>query len=257
MLIVLSPAKTLDFDTPVPVRQFTQPDFLPAAEKLVKALRKLSPEELSRLMAVSGKIGELNFSRFMNWHQPFSEANARQAIYAFKGDVYTGLAAASFKVADLKYAQQHLRILSGLYGVLRPLDLMQPYRLEMGTAFASGKNRNLYEYWRGTVTAAINAALEEQRQKVLINLASTEYFKVLDLKSLDARVVTPVFKDARGGQFKVISFYAKKARGLMAAWIIRERIKTVKGLEAFSLAGYGFNAALSQGDELVFTRRLQ
>ena len=255
MLIVISPAKTLDFESPLKTQKFTQPDFIEHSKALVEELRDLSPEDISELMNVSPKIGELNFSRYLNWQSPFTPDNARQAVYAFKGDVYTGLEVESFKAADLNFAQKHLRILSGLYGALRPLDLMQAYRLEMGTRFANQKGKNLYEFWGGQVTESLNVALAEQKDQVLINLASNEYFKVVKKPLLTAEIITPVFKDYKNGQYKVISFFAKKARGYMTAYIIKNRLSTVAELKAFDVAGYGFDESLSNGNELVFTRK--
>ncbi len=259
MLIVISPAKTLDYESPLPSRKFTQPAFLDDAQEVVTALRKLNPEHISALMNVSSRIAELNFSRYLDWEPPFSLKTARQAVFAFKGDVYTGLAAENFDKDDLEFAQQHLRILSGLYGVLRPLDLMQPYRLEMGTRLAfdssRGKAENLYDFWGERPTQALNKALRAQQDKVLINLASNEYFKVIDRKLLDAEIITPVFRDYKNGSYKVISFFAKKARGQMAAWIIRKRVQKPADLKKFREDGYQYDAALSRGSELVFLRR--
>jgi cytoplasmic iron level regulating protein YaaA (DUF328/UPF0246 family) len=197
----------------------------------------------------------LNYDRFQHWHTPFTPANARQAVLAFNGDVYTGLAAPAFTAADFAFAQQHLRILSGLYGLLRPLDLIQPYRLEMGTRFANPRGKDLYSFWGDTITAALNQQLRELNTPVLVNLASGEYFKAVRPQALHARIVTPVFKDWKGDNYKIISFYAKKARGMMAAYIIRERITAVDALRDFSAGGYAFNPAMSAADEWVFTRR--
>ena len=254
MLIVISPAKTLDYESPVRTRDYSQPEFLKESRALVKELRTLSPEDISELMHVSPKIAELNFGRYLNWKTPFSPDNARPALYAFKGDVYTGIEVENYGAADLRFAQRHLRILSGLYGLLRPLDLMQPYRLEMGTKFANARGRNLYEFWGGRITSALNRALAEQKDAVLVNLASNEYFRAVDPARLRARVITPVFKDSKDGACKVITFYAKKARGMMTSWIVHNRVKKVKDLEKFDVAGYRFNPGLSKGDELVFTR---
>jgi uncharacterized protein len=255
MLIVISPAKTLDYESRVKTRKFSQPEFIKHSKALVKELRELTPEEISELMRVSPKIGELNFSRFINWMSPFTPENARQAIYAFKGDVYTGIEVETYKAADLDFAQKHLRILSGLYGVLRPLDLMQAYRLEMGSRFANAKGSNLYEFWDDQVTRSINSAIAEQQGRVLINLASNEYFKVLKTKELNADIITPVFKDYKNGKYKVVSFFAKKARGLMTSYIIKNRLKKVEDLKSFDISGYGFNEALSDDSEFVFTRK--
>ena len=255
MLTVISPAKTLDYESPIKTKNFSQPDFLEDSQQLIGELRELAPHDISELMHVSPAIGELNYSRFLNWHRPFSPDNARQAIFAFKGDVYTGIDIQTYKAADLKFAQQHLRILSGLYGLLRPLDLMQPYRLEMSTRLQNRRGKNLYEFWDGKVTEAVNQALSEQGDEVLVNLASNEYYKVLKPKQLRARVITPVFKDYKNGQYKVISFHAKKARGLMTSHILKHRLKTPTELESFAEAGYRFNPELSKPDAPVFTRR--
>lgn len=256
MIIVVSPAKTLDFDTPVKTENYTQPDFLADSRKLVKELRELSPEDIQGLMKVSPKIAEENFYRYLGFKTPFTPENARQAVFAFKGDVYTGLDVASWSLSDLKFAQKHLRILSGLYGLLRPLDLMQAYRLEMGTKLSNACGNNLYEFWGDRLSKALNEALDEQRgSKVVVNLASNEYFKAVDKAALQADIVTPVFRDYKNGTYKIISFFAKKARGQMAAWIIQERLKNPDELKAFDGGGYRFNAEMSQNKELVFTRR--
>jgi hypothetical protein len=199
-------------------------------------------------------LGELNYERFLNWHRPFDSDNAKQALLAFTGDVYTGLAADTFKADDFKFAQQHLRILSGLYGLLRPLDLMQPYRLEMGTKFANRSGKNLYDFWGEKITEAVNAQLDKLGSQVLVNLASNEYFKAIKPKVLGAEIITPVFKDLKGGKYKIVSFYAKKARGMMAAYAIKNRITDVQALKQFDTAGYAYNPAMSTAREWVFTR---
>ena len=254
MLVVVSPAKNLDFETPVPVASFTKPAMLSSAEVLVEPCRKLTPADLSSLMKISDKLATLNANRFDSFTTPFTKDNARQALYAFNGDVYTGLDAYSLSEQDVEYAQQHLRMLSGLYGLLRPLDLMQPYRLEMGTRLENPKGKNLYEFWGTDITLALNKALEEQGDNVLINLASNEYFKSVKAKSLDGMIITPHFKDKKNGQYKVISFFAKKARGLMARYVIQNRIEDVAGLKAFSEAGYVFSPEQSTETDLVFLR---
>lgn len=257
MLIVVSPAKSLDFESPAKTKKFTTPSFLDDSQKLVKDLRKLSPDDISALMSVSVKLGELNHERFANWHTPFSLDNAKQALFAFKGDVYIGLDAEQFSAADITFAQNHLRILSGLYGVLRPLDLMQPYRLEMGRKFASGKTSSLYEFWGERLTAFLNDELQAHKGKsrVLINLASNEYFNSVKPAQLDASVVTPVFKDFSAGKYKIVSFFAKKARGEMAAYIIKNRLKDPEDLLAFDINGYAFSATDSTPDKPVFLRK--
>ncbi|MBB3142713.1 peroxide stress protein YaaA [Halomonas organivorans] len=257
MLSVISPAKTLDFETPATTSQATQPDFLDRSRELIGILRDLSPQQIGELMGVSDKIAGLNAARFSEWQTPFTPDNAKAAAQAFQGDVYVGLEAASFDDGDNAFAQDHLRILSGLYGLLRPLDLIQPYRLEMGTKLANPAGKDLYAYWKPTLTGALERAIAESGSKVLVNLASNEYFKAVDARALDARVITPVFKDEKNGQYKIISFYAKKARGLMAAWMIRQRLDDPEGLKGFDVAGYRFNAAISEGDTLVFCRAEQ
>ncbi len=255
MLIVISPAKTLDYATIVSTSTATQPQFLDEATQLNQILRTYSPQKLANLLTVSKNIAELNFSRNQEWSPPFHDMNARQAIFAFKGDVYLGLDAYGLTEDDLAFAQQHLRILSGLYGALRPLDLMQAYRLEMSTRLKNPHGKNLYDFWDAKVTGAINTALQSQKDKTLINLASEEYFAVLQPKTLDAEVLTPVFKDYKNGTYKIISFFAKKARGRMAAWIIRNRMTENTGLTGYAEDGYSFSPAMSKGKELVFIRR--
>ncbi|MGV6807907.1 MAG: peroxide stress protein YaaA [bacterium] len=252
MLVVISPAKTLDYETPVRTSKYSQPQLLKESAKLIARLRKLSPPEVSELMGISDKLADLNFGRFQSWQPPFDSENARQAVLAFKGDVYVGLDAQSLKAADLAWAQKHLAILSGLYGVLRPLDLMQPYRLEMGTRLDNERGKDLYAFWGDRITEVINEAIG--RDKVLVNLASNEYFKSVQSKKLNADVVTPVFRDFSNGKYKVISFYAKKARGLMARYIIENRITDVEALKKFDIEGYKYNAAESDHRQMVFLR---
>jgi cytoplasmic iron level regulating protein YaaA (DUF328/UPF0246 family) len=254
MLILISPAKTLDFETPAVTKTATQPVFLNESQLLINDLQKLTPGKVSSLMGISEKLGNLNFERFMEWHTPFTPKNAKQAAMAFKGDVYTGLEAEKLSADELKFAQQHLRILSGLYGVLRPLDLIQPYRLEMGTKFANARGKDLYEFWGDRITTELNGQLKKLKSNVVVNLASNEYFKAVNPKALNARLVTPVFKDLKNGNYKIISFYAKKARGLMSAWIIKKGISDPKDLKKFNVAGYRYNAELSKPNAPVFTR---
>lgn len=254
MLMVVSPAKNLDFASKVTISEYTQPAMLDDAEALVKHCRTLAPEDLSSLMGISDKLATLNAERFHSFQTPFTEQNARQAIYAFNGDVYTGLDAASLRATDMQFAQQHLRILSGLYGVLRPLDLMQAYRLEMGTKLANSRGKSLYEFWGESITDNINQALAEQGDNVLVNLASNEYFSAVKKKSLNGMIITPQFKDEKNGQFKMISFYAKKARGLMARYIIQNQLTEVSQLKEFDSAGYYFDSANSTETDLIFLR---
>jgi uncharacterized protein len=255
MLIVVSPAKTLDYQSPLPSDNFTRPSHLKQSQLLINRLRDLSALDLAELQHVSLNIAELNFERNQQWKTPFTLKNARQAIFAFKGDVYTGLDAYSMDESDLEFAQQHLRILSGLYGVLRPLDLMRPYRLEMGTRLDTSQSKNLYEFWDLQITNALNKQLKALHTDVLINLASNEYFKSVKPEQLKARIITPVFKDYKNGEYKIISFFAKKARGLMSRYIIDHQITDPQLLKQFDVEGYQFNNAASDGDQWVFTRR--
>jgi cytoplasmic iron level regulating protein YaaA (DUF328/UPF0246 family) len=256
MLIVVSPAKNLDFESTLPTAKFSQPELLDHCEELMRRCIKLTPADLSSLMHISDKLAGLNAARFGEWHLPFTPDNARPAALAFNGDVYTGLDANSFSDTDFDYAQQHLRILSGLYGVLKPLDLMQAYRLEMGTKLDNVRGTNLYHFWGDVITDNINKAVAEQGDDVLINLASTEYFKSVKKKSLNAKVITPAFKDWKNGQYKMISFFAKKARGYMARYIIQNQITDVEQLKKFDTAGYGYCADSSTTDVPVFTRKI-
>ena len=254
MLTVISPAKTLDFDTPPTTRKATQPQFLQRSAELVADARAMSPQDIRALMGVSEKIAELNHARFMNWGTPFNLDNAKQSILAFKGDVYTGLEAQTLSSAQLNFAQKHLCILSGLYGLLRPLDLMQPYRLEMGLKFPNSGGSNLYEFWDDSITRALNTLLKKSGTRVLVNLASNEYFKAVQPGALDAEVITPVFKDLKGDKYKIISFYAKKARGQMARFIIDNELNDPAGMKKFKTGGYRYSKAESTARELVFTR---
>ncbi|MHB2054215.1 MULTISPECIES: peroxide stress protein YaaA [Pantoea] len=257
MLIVISPAKTLDYESPLATSRFTQPALLEKSQQLIDVARDLSPAQIASLMGISDKLAHLNADRFSQWQPPFSPDNARQAILAFKGDVYTGLQAETFSEADFDFAQKHLRMLSGLYGLLRPLDLMQPYRLEMGIKLANPAGKDLYSFWGDLLTQKLNDALAEQGDDVLINLASDEYFKAIKPKQLNAELVKPVFLDEKNGKFKVISFYAKKARGLMSRYVIEKRLTKPTQLKKFDVDGYFFDAAESKGNELVFKRREQ
>ena len=328
MLILISPAKTLDFDTPTPIDRFSQPDFLDDTAKLVKQLKQLSAPEVSSLMKISDKLGELNSDRFQAWQPNFDDANAKQALLAFQGDVYQGMQVNNYQPEDFEFAQEHLRILSGLYGVLRPLDLIQPYRLEMGTKLAHAKLQDLaantlYEFWADKLTQTLNRQLEQLDQKIIINLASNEYFKAVKPKLLEAEIITPAFKDwksdathslqskqssasqdagtnsavraqAEGlpvvedddlslrsaaqdkglvpkglasrprmyahqdnGKYKTISFYAKKARGMMTSYIIKNRLTKVTDLRNFAEAGYSYNSELSDPENPTFTRQLE
>ncbi|GHD50841.1 hypothetical protein SAMN05216429_10118 [Marinobacter persicus] len=253
MLMIISPAKTLDYDSPLATETHSQPDFLDDACELVDQLKELEPHQVSNLMSISDKLGQLNAERFRTWHTPFTPDNARQAVLAFKGDVYTGLDAESFSEEDFSFAQTHLRILSGLYGLLKPLDLMQPYRLEMGTKFENTRGKDLYAFWGSKITHALNDLLAAD-DKVMVNLASNEYFKSVKKKELDARLITPQFKDWKNGQYKMISFYAKKARGLMCRYAIQNRISNAEDLKGFNLDGYYFSEDQSDNNNWVFLR---
>ena len=257
MLIVVSPAKTLDYDSALPKLSVTQPRMLAQSAELIERARELAPADIASLMKVSDKIAHLNADRFAQWSQPFTEDNARAAAFAFKGDVYTGLDFASFTAPERKAAQQRFRMLSGLYGVLRPLDLMQPYRLEMGTKLDNPKGKDLYAFWGDSITNLLNADMAELKTDILVNLASNEYFKSVKKKQVAGRIVEPVFQDQKNGTYKVISFFAKKARGLMAAWIIQNKIKTPEALLAFDVAGYRYDEAASTVDKPVFRRAEQ
>lgn len=256
MLTVISPAKTLDYESPLPSGlAMTRPDFLADSASLIDILREYTPAQVASLMSLSDKLAALNVARFQCWQPNYCEPDARPALFAFKGDVYTGIEVERLQEADLARAQKHLRILSGLYGLLRPLDLMLPYRLEMGTELVNPRGKHLYDFWGDSITLALNAALAEQGDDVLINLASNEYFRAVQPKKLEAKIYTPQFKDEKNGQFKMISFFAKKARGRMAAWMLQNDICHPDDLRNFNVDGYQFNNALSSGQTLVFTRR--
>lgn len=255
MLILISPAKTLDFDTPSVAKKHTQATMLKQSEELIDVLTTKSPSDIEKLMKISPKLAELNVQRYHQWCRPFTKKNAKQAVLAFKGDVYTGLQAESFSEKDFAYAQDHLRILSGLYGVLRPLDLMQAYRLEMGTKLENDKGKNLYEFWGQSITKNINKQLKDIDSNIVLNLASNEYFKSVKPEILNADIVTPVFKDWKNGQYKMISFFAKKARGTMSAWVIQNQVNDLKKLSKFNVDGYQFSAKDSDALNPVFLRK--
>lgn len=254
MLALISPAKTLDYETALPSDEYTQPRLLEHSQELIDVARKLSATELASLMSVSEKIATLNVERFRDWQAEFDLANARQAMFAFKGDVYTGLDAHSLSAADIEFAQQHLRMLSGLYGLLRPLDLMMPYRLEMGTKLQNARGENLYRFWGDIITNLINQDLKHNQSALLVNLASDEYYKSVQEAKIQAEIIKPVFLDQKNGKYKVISFYAKKARGLMARFIIKNKLERAEDLKAFNSEGYYFDADSSLKGELVFKR---
>lgn len=255
MLIVVSPAKTLDYETPAKTKVFTQPDYLNKSQELISRLRQLQPQEIASLMKVSDKIAGLNFDRYQAWNKKFTQKNAKQCVLAFKGDVYTGLDAESFNSKDFNFAQQHFRILSGLYGLLRPLDLMQAYRLEMGTKLDTDHGKNLYEFWGSTITEGLNAQLKKIKSDTLVNLASNEYFKAVKPKELNAEIITPAFKEFKDGDYKMIGIYAKKARGMLSRYIIKHQISDPEDIKDFDDEDYRFNKKLSKGNTWVFSRK--
>lgn len=252
MKIVVSPAKSLNFESPLPIQNYTESLFLKESETIQKTLKKKKPKQLMELMDISEKLADLNWERNQNWALPFTPKNARPAVYAFDGDVYTGLDAYTISVEKIAVLQDKLRILSGLYGILKPLDLMQPYRLEMGTSMPIGTKKNLYEFWKKKLTKALNDEL--QSDELFLNLASNEYFSAVDTKALKVPVITPEFRDYKDGKLKMISFFAKKARGLMVRYIIDTNAETIDDLKKFNYEGYAFDANLSKGNTLVFTR---
>lgn len=258
MLVVVSPAKSLDFESPLATQTYSMPSYLDYSQQLVDQLKDLAPHDIASLMKLSDKLAQLNYDRFQDFSQPFNQENARQAVLAFKGDVYQGLQAQEFSPQDFEFAQNHMRILSGLYGLLKPLDLIQPYRLEMGTKFENDQGKNLYEFWGDRLNQNLDQELEKIGEKniepILINLASNEYFKAAKAKALNHKVITPIFKDFKNGQYKIISFYAKKARGLMSRFIIQNKIVEAEALKTFDVDGYYFCEKSSQGNDWVFLR---
>ncbi|MHB8951015.1 MAG: peroxide stress protein YaaA [Rhodoferax sp.] len=254
MLFLLSPAKSLDFDTPAGAAPHTQPLFIPQAAELIDVLRQKSPQQIASLMSLSDTLAGLNTARYQAWTPKFTAKNAKQAVLAFNGDVYEGLDAKSLPAEGLKWLQDHVCILSGLYGVLRPLDYIQPYRLEMGTKLATVQGKDLYQFWGAQISDYLNTRLPREAAPVVVNLASQEYFKAVDRKALQARVVECVFQEYRDGQYKIISFYAKRARGLMARYAAMHRLNKPKQLESFDLDGYAFDAGASEPDRLVYRR---
>ncbi|NWK76841.1 peroxide stress protein YaaA [Aquitalea sp. LB_tupeE] len=257
MLMVLSPAKTLDYTTPPHTKRYTEPGFLADSQQLITVLREKSPADIAKLMDISDALATLNVGRYHDWNPVFTPDNAKQAVLAFLGDVYEGLDAASLNETQLDYLQHHLRILSGLYGLLRPLDLMQPYRLEMGTRLANPRGANLYAFWGERITDALNTLLDGSDNPVLVNLASDEYFKSVKPAKLHGRLITPVFQDYKNGQYKIISFYAKQARGLMARWAALHQADIPEALQDFNLAGYQFDSSESDTQRWVFRRRAE
>lgn len=254
MLAILSPAKTLDYQTPLTTKKSSEANFNRESKELITTLRKFAPADIASLMKISDKLAELNHRRYAQWQPQPRDDNARPAMFAFKGDVYQGLDAPSMSARDINFAQKHIRVLSGLYGLLRPLDLMQPYRLEMGTQLATRRGSNLYEFWGNKVTDHINSALAEQSSKVLVNLASNEYYNVVQPERIDGRILNINFKELRDGKYRFVSFSAKKARGLMARYMVDQRITRASKLRDFDVDGYAFNDTLSDADNWIFTR---
>ncbi len=255
MIILLSPSKTIDFDALPTTDESTRPRFHADANRLASVLQGYPPKKMAQLMSVSEALAEKTCGFYSNWKKKYDAQGSRQAIFAYQGDVYTGLQAASFSDRNLVFAQQHLRVLSGLYGVLRPLDLIQPYRLEMGTRLQTDKGKDLYAYWGDRITRSLGEDLEASGERVVVNLASAEYFKAASPAKLDARIITPTFKEEKEGKFRFLSMFGKRARGLMARYVIEHQIKTVKKLAHFNEEGYRLNQSLSEGDQLVFTRK--
>ena len=254
MLTVISPAKTLDYETPSSIKKHTQPLFADRSAELIDVLTKYSPKQIGQLMSISDKLAELNVNRYADWNRKATKKNARQSLLAFKGDVYVGMEANTFSESDFEFAQNHLRILSGLYGALRPLDLMQPYRLEMGTKLKNEQGANLYDFWGTSITKHLNKQHKANKDKVLLNLASNEYFKSVQIDLLDGDVIAPVFKDKKNGKYKIITFFAKKARGSMSGWVIRKKITDPKKLKQFKGMGYRFSPDESTETKPVFLR---
>jgi uncharacterized protein len=257
MIIVLSPAKSLDYETPPHIKKHTLPEFVDDAAELIHGLRALSPQQIGGMMGISDQLATLNFQRYAEWSKQFDADNSKQAVLAFNGDVYEGFAAKSLSSADLDFAQNHVRVLSGLYGLLRPLDLLQAYRLEMGTKFPNARGKDLYAFWGERITTALNEQLKKQRgARVLVNCASSEYFKSVKPKLLSAPVISPVFEDWKGGRYKIISFHAKRARGMMARYAVQNRIDEPEALKGFDSEGYKFDAKASNDTTYVFRRRI-
>ena len=254
MIAVISPAKKLNFKAESPIKAFTQCDFLDESKKLVDKAKDYTFDDIMKLMSVSENIANLTFERFQAWKLPFDKQNAKQAALAFNGDTYTGLEAETFNQDDFKYSQDHLRILSGLYGLLRPLDLIQPYRLEMGTKMNNTKGKNLYEFWGTKISDQLNKDINNHKSMYIVNCASDEYFKVIDLSRLNCPIIKPIFKDVKNGIPKVISFYAKRARGMMSKYIIKNRVQSIDDLHGFNDQGYVFQPDQSDNHELVYIR---
>ncbi|QIM65425.1 peroxide stress protein YaaA [Frederiksenia canicola] len=257
MLAIISPAKTLDFETKIDGFTFSQPELTTYSQQLIEICKQLSPTEVGSLMSISDKLAALNVARFTEWQVEHTEKNSKAAIFAFKGDVYTGLEAETLNKTEIAYAQRHLRMLSGLYGLLKPLDLMQPYRLEMGTKLANSQGKDLYAFWGNVIIEHLQQAIDEQGDNILVNLASDEYFSAVKPSQLNAQIIKPVFLDEKNGKFKVISFYAKKARGMMVRFMLQTQPTSVKQLKDFNYGGYWFDEEASTATELVFKREEQ
>ena len=253
LVTIISPAKKLDYSPVEKNIDSTIPSLLEHSNELIKDLKSLNPQEVSSLMSLSDKLGVLNYERFQEWKTPFTKSNSKQAILAFKGDVYQGLDAESLSETELIWAQKHVRILSGLYGILKPMDLMQPYRLEMGTKFATKRGQNLYDFWNSIITEELNKNFSSDNSN-LLNLASNEYFKSINVSELKANVISPVFMDKKNGKYKIISFFAKKARGLMTRYVIKNRIEDITDIQNFEEGGYFFSEAMSEDNKPVFCR---
>lgn len=257
MLAIISPAKTLDFETKISGFAFSQPELTAYSQQLIDICKQLTPAEIGSLMSISDKLASLNAARFAEWDVEHHSQNAKAALFAFKGDVYTGLDAETLTTEQVEYAQQHLRMLSGLYGLLKPLDLMQPYRLEMGTKLANPKGKDLYHFWDNIITQHLQQAIDQQGDNILVNLASDEYFGAVKTNQLNAQIIKPVFLDEKNGKFKVISFYAKKARGMMVRYMLETKPSKIEDLKGFNFGGYWFDEENSNATELVFKREEQ
>ncbi|MCF6319511.1 MAG: peroxide stress protein YaaA [Proteobacteria bacterium] len=255
MIFTLSPSKGQDFESAAPTKTHTIPSQLSESEVLVQQLKELSKADIAELMSISENLSELNYQRYKDFKTPFNRQNAKQALFAFKGDVYSGINTASMNQNDYEYAQQHLMILSGLYGCLKPLDLIQPYRLEMKTKLKSNKADNLYQFWGDSITDELNAALQSQKEKVIVNLASNEYWKSVKSKNLDGKIINVAFKENKDGKIRIIAIFAKKARGMMADFLIRNRVETIEGIKGFDYADYKYDESVSKDDLFVFSRK--
>lgn len=257
MLTIISPAKSLNFDDLNKDVNSSLPNYLSQSQQIISVIKKLNNKELMDLMSISNDLAQLNFDRFQNWTLPFNKENSKQAVFSFNGDVYQGLDINTFTNEDLDYSQDHLRILSGLYGLLRPLDIIQPYRLEMGTKLSINGAKNLYDFWKETITSSLNQEIKDKGHKYILNLASNEYFNAIDKKKVNADIIYPVFKDFKNGEYKIISFYAKKARGLMSSYHLKNKIETLEDIKSFNDGGYYFSPDMSENNKVVFIRDSQ